>query len=86
MAEANERVVMADVHKAFPGVQALRGAHLALAPGEVHVLLGENGAGKSTLDEDPVRAIRARRGAHDPGRRALTPRGRRTRRTSAGWP
>ncbi len=28
VAEANERVVMADVHKAFPGVQALRGAHL----------------------------------------------------------
>jgi ribose transport system ATP-binding protein len=49
VAQANERVVMADVHKAFPGVQALRGAHLALAPGEVHVLLGENGAGKSTL-------------------------------------
>ena len=45
----SERVVMEGIHKAFPGVQALRGAHLALAPGEVHVLLGENGAGKSTL-------------------------------------
>ena len=44
-----ERVVMNGIHKAFTGVQALRGARLALAPGEVHVLLGENGAGKSTL-------------------------------------
>jgi ribose transport system ATP-binding protein len=38
-----------DIWKAFPGVQALRGAELEVRAGEVHVLLGENGAGKSTL-------------------------------------
>jgi ribose transport system ATP-binding protein len=35
--------------KVFPGVRALDGATLRLAPGSVHALLGENGAGKSTL-------------------------------------
>ena len=40
---------MTEVCKRFPGVQALQDATLEVAPGEVHVLLGENGAGKSTL-------------------------------------
>ena len=40
---------MAGIAKAFPGVQALAGANLVVAPGEVHGLVGENGAGKSTL-------------------------------------
>lgn len=37
------------VTKTFPGIVANAAIHLALWPGEVHVLLGENGAGKSTL-------------------------------------
>jgi ribose transport system ATP-binding protein len=40
---------MTGVCKRFPGVQALQDATLEVAPGEIHVLLGENGAGKSTL-------------------------------------
>jgi ribose transport system ATP-binding protein len=38
-----------DVNKAYAGVPALRGATLAIEPGEIHALMGENGAGKSTL-------------------------------------
>ena len=49
------------VEKAFGGVQALRGVDLALAPGEVHSLVGENGAGKSTL-------VRILGGVHHPDR------------------
>jgi len=47
------------VEKSFGGVQALRGVDLALAPGEVHSLVGENGAGKSTL-------VRILGGVHQP--------------------
>jgi ABC-type sugar transport system ATPase subunit len=45
----NEVLVMRNIDKSFPGVQALSMVNLSIEAGEVHALIGENGAGKSTL-------------------------------------
>jgi ABC-type sugar transport system ATPase subunit len=50
---------MSAISKQFPGVKALDNVSLAVAPGEVHGLLGENGAGKSTLIKIMSGAYRA---------------------------
>ena len=57
-------VRLTGIRKAFPGVQAIRAATLAVLPGEIHALVGENGAGKSTL-------IKVITGAHRPDGGAL---------------
>ena len=61
MGTAMSRTILelANVAKAFGGVQALDAVSFSLKAGEVHALVGENGAGKSTL-------IKVITGAHAP--------------------
>ncbi|MDQ2674613.1 MAG: sugar ABC transporter ATP-binding protein, partial [Chloroflexota bacterium] len=46
------------VSKAYGAVIALRGASLAVRPGEIHALMGANGAGKSTFVKILTGAVR----------------------------
>ncbi|HEY3184444.1 MAG TPA: sugar ABC transporter ATP-binding protein [Gaiellaceae bacterium] len=63
MSETAPLLEATDVAKSYGPVQALRSASLAVAPGEVHALLGANGAGKSTLVKILTGVIRPDRGA-----------------------
>jgi ABC-type sugar transport system ATPase subunit len=56
------RVDLVDVHKAYSGVEVIKGVSLTLCGGEVHALVGENGAGKSTLAAFLAGATRLDRG------------------------
>ncbi len=61
---------LAGVSKSFGGVQALRGADLAVHLGEVLSLVGDNGAGKSTL-------VKTIMGVHPPDSGTIEIEGRR---------
>ncbi len=64
---------LSGLSKAYPGVIANEDVSLAIAPGEVHALLGENGAGKSTLVKMIYGLVRPDSGAMQLSGAAYTP-------------
>ena len=63
------------VTRRFGGVVALDGVDFALAPGEIHGLLGENGAGKTTLARVAAGILAPDEGRVEIGGRPLGPGG-----------
>ena len=61
----NAMLSLEDIRKSFGGVEALRGASLAIAEGQITALVGDNGAGKSTL-------IKTIMGVHQPNSGRIT--------------
>ena len=49
MRASEQALVVRDLRKRYPKVEALKGVSIALPKGEIWGLLGPNGSGKSTL-------------------------------------
>ncbi|HTK56595.1 MAG TPA: ATP-binding cassette domain-containing protein, partial [Gemmatimonadales bacterium] len=71
------------IGKSFGATTALGGVDLTLAPGTIHVLLGENGAGKSTLMHIVAGLLRADSGTMEVGGTAYAPTDTRAARRAA---